>query len=320
MPDDIYTGVNCCEDAEQKGWDIHATPRIVWATPGQRITLQATRVTRECDPGCIYWRILSGGGTLAEEFGIAVTYLPAEENKDCAGSALIGLFCGGALRDTVHVAINQYEPEDTAYWKAGAWHDGYYPGEVLAGTRVTDPETYITKVVYEDTEAVIKYIPDKDYYGDTKPKVSTIFLTEHTCSGKTLNRNYVAIRNVATEGPGGKRILLAGKWHAINPSALLITALSKGNYDFATAKQMSLDGFMDARVTVKIPTQYSIPPRLPAFQGVEEMEKYNEERRLWELWRDYASRVRRITLKEQATADLRNPAMLAGGCCSPYLI
>lgn len=320
MPDTIYTGVNCCEDAERKGWDIHVTPSVVWAKPGQRITLQASKVTRECDPGCIYWRILAGGGTLAEEFGIAVTYIAAEDNTECAGSASIGLFCGGVLRDTVRVAINQYDIQEPAYWKAGLWHDGYHPQTVLAGQYVTDPETGITTPVYKSTEAVIKYVPPKDYYGDEKPDVATIFLTEHDCDGSTRQRNYVALRNMATEGASGKRILLPGKWFSIGTSTLADTALAKGNYGFAEAKQICLDGFMDDYVHVSIPTQYSIPPKKPTFEGVEEMEAYQKAYDLWRKWMDYASRVRRITLKENGVADIRNPAMIEGGCCSPYLI
>lgn len=319
MPDTIYTGVDCCHDAERPGYDIHVTPTVVWAKPGQRIPLQAKTVTRECDPGCIYWRILSGGGRLTEEFGIAVTYLAAEEQADCSGTAQIGLFCGGKLRDVVRVAINEYELDDPAYYRAGPWHDGYYPQTVLAGQTVTDPETGKTTPVYKSTEAVIKYVPPKDLYGDEKPDVSSIFITEHTCAGKILNRNYVALRQLSTEEASGKRVLIPGKWYAINPSGLTIAVLAKGLYDFKTAKQMSLDGYMDVSVTAYIPTQYTIPPRKPTFEGVAEMEAYQEAYNVWKKWADYAKRVREITITEQSVADIRNPDMIAGGCCSPYL-
>lgn len=320
MVDTIYTGVDCCEDAERKGWDIHATPSRIWATPGQRFRLDASKFSRECDQWCVYWRIIKGGGVLEEEFGTVVTYRAADDNKNCAGSALIGLFCGGKLRDTIRAAINQYKGDEPAYYKAGSWHDNYYPQQVLAGSTVTDPETLVTEVIYTEKEAIIRYVPDKDYYGDTKPKVSTCYITEHSCDGTMTRREHVSIRNMATGDATGKKILLPGKWHGINPSSLVLTVLSKGNYTFEQAKQMSLDGYMDGSVRIYIPTQYTIPPRLPTYPGVEDIEIYNEKRRIFDMWMEYARRVREITLKERGVADIRNPPMIEGGCCSPDLI
>lgn len=319
MPDTIYTGVDCCHDAERPGYDIHVTPSIVWAKPGQRIPLQAVNVTRECDPGCFYWIIARGGGQLTEEFGISTTYIAVDEQEECSGSAIISLFCTGKLMDEVKVAVNQYRGKETAYFIAGQWHDGYFPGTVYEGQTITDPETYEQEVVYESKTAVIKYVPDKDYYGDSKPETSTIFVTEHECDGSLKNRTYIALRSVATEVAGGKREIVPGKYHAWGAFAYGSQEVFSTAHTFDNAKQLLLNGHFSLINRVEVPTYYTIKPTRPAFEGVTEMELYNEQLRVWQMWMDYIKRVRETLLYPGEAVDVRNPAMIEQKCCSPYL-
>lgn len=314
---DIYTGVDCCEDTNRKGHLIHIYPTKVRAKPGQVITFEAREVTRECDPGCIYWRIISGGGRLAEEFGFATHFVVDESQEYCSASAILGLFCQGNLVSTADISVNEFTYPLLAYYKATQWTSGYYPTSAVSGQYVQDPETGIEKPVYTGTYGCMKFSPDPAKYGNTNPKSACLNITGHDCTGKRLSTLHLGIRNQAVKNPDGTFVLLPLRWHAINPNGPTIMNLGNRDHDFAAAKEISLAGFGILHFKAQIPTQYTIPPKLPDNPTAEQQALYDEQYKIYKAWMDYIKRLKAAKLTPGGIIDMRTPDMLKENCCPP---
>lgn len=295
MADDIYTGVDCCEDSVQKGRTVHVYPSIIRAQPGQKITFQARNVTRECDPGCFYWRILAGGGRLAEEFGFAVPYYVAQTQDFCSANAQIGLFCQGDLIDVARVAVNQYTGDDIAYWQASKWRDGFFPQE----------------------NKCLTYIPPAETYGSHSPKRSCLTVTAKTCDGRSIDRVLLGLRQQAAPGIDGKPALIPNRWIGISPDSLSIIAIGSRDYSFEAAKAELEDGFGVVHFRVTVPTQYTIPPRLPENPTLEQQQAYDAAYKLWKAWVDFVRHLRDAQLRAGGVVDVRNPFLQKENCCPP---
>lgn len=88
---------------------------------------------------CYTWNITSGGGSFAsgssvtETTGLSVTYYSPASNANCANNPTITLSCGGAVIDTLTLAINDGESCNTS---------GYYAYAECVGFCYSDGTDY----------------------------------------------------------------------------------------------------------------------------------------------------------------------------------
>lgn len=61
-----------------------------------------------------YWEIISGGGSLSSEIGNSVVYYSPSTNPNCTENPIIQLSANDSICDTLSIAINGYNDEDSS--------------------------------------------------------------------------------------------------------------------------------------------------------------------------------------------------------------
>lgn len=250
--DDIYTGVDCCKDPWYPKQPVRITPRSAVIKPGESVTIQGIRITRECDPACFHWRILSGGGSLSEEFGFSTEFFAPWFPEECSGSGIVGFHCGGKLIDVCRIGVNEVYTDELSYWKTGSWQDG--------------------AVWTVDEGKPSSYLPSPQYDG-INPDLAFIKITGRGCDGTPKITLYPGLCQAATEARFERRELVNRWQEAFFYKDELMLGRELGT-SFEAAKKLLLERTQWDNIRVLMPTKRP---------WSEPWQKLFDRSRLWKL-------------------------------------
>lgn len=114
---EIDQGVDCTRRLRKPRNKLRLERRWIYAEPDETYLLRLLEVPLECEPSCYTWQHIRGGGTLAEEVGVAVWFRAPIDNEDCKNSAVINVRCAGKLIDTAYITTTLYAtPPEVLKW------------------------------------------------------------------------------------------------------------------------------------------------------------------------------------------------------------
>lgn len=104
MPE-IYQGVDCTRRLKKPRIRLKLERTSIYAQPEERLRLALLDVPSECDAFCYHWVHVRGGGYLDSLVGKVVRFTAPKDNLRCRGTAVIRVFYGARLLDTVVVSL-----------------------------------------------------------------------------------------------------------------------------------------------------------------------------------------------------------------------
>ncbi|MBA7493991.1 hypothetical protein ES702_04557 [subsurface metagenome] len=317
MTKKIFKAVDCCKGARKPYKFIQIHPRHYVCKPGEIVELTLKNFHKGCDPSCWTWYLRSGPGYLTFDTGSAINYYAPQSFRpeDCA--AIIDLYCGGRLIDSISISTNVWMGTQLAYittgfWLPGGWHGKYIRDPTAPEIEELTQEIWIKEGAWRDpTPAEIEKLTQEihagygpligsyegysDWCWGRIPLSYCIYIYRFDCAGRLLHRDVRCIRCHCYTDVKKVIKMNEDRWFSYGLFFGPTSWAEQCTGDRAICMQASLNQFVLPFVSS---WNYKLPKPLPGKEVVERIKQG-------------------YYLKRGGILDLRTPAMIDKGCCIP---
>jgi len=223
IPPQEWVKIDCSKQSANPEADVAIHASRYHVRPGGRMGLSVRGAHKLCEDGCYKWRIIKGGGDLDLIYGKRNYYTAPAENPECINNPTIQLEYCGVPMDTVVIGISDSIIEGTAFFRAGAFREGYWP-------------RWNTCAPYEF---------DMFWCGEERYYKSCIVISRYSCDGRILGRDRIGLRQCCVGLTYFDYKVLKNQWQANSMYGFQHGAFGilKGQ-SYAYAKQDLLDAWV----------------------------------------------------------------------------
>ena len=213
--------------------------------PGGKLSLYVRGAHSLCDDLCYKWRIIRGGGQLSDLYGKRVVYEAPAEQPECKDNPLIQLEYCGELMDTQYIAVSSFISDETAYYSAGPFRDGYFPHEGRCHPYKIQPHGFWNGELYYRVGKPGVHYESPFWCGDETIIKSCVTMRRHACDGRVLWKGAIGLRQGCAGLLWGLWKVIKGDWHDSGGWGFMHGAFGVlRGWSYADAKQDLLDGFV----------------------------------------------------------------------------